>query len=69
MLRQQIHAGAYPDGLPPESELAAEFFVSRNTIREALTVLKNEGLIERGPKVGTHVAQRKSTTGSTRCWG
>lgn len=59
MLRQQIHAGAYPDGLPPESELAAEFFLSRNTIREALTVLKNEGLIERGPKVGTHVAQRK----------
>jgi GntR family transcriptional regulator len=59
VLRQQIHAGAYPDGLPPESELATEFFVSRNTIREALTILKNEGLIERGPKVGTHVAQRK----------
>jgi GntR family transcriptional regulator len=33
--------------------------VSRNTIREALTTLKNEGLIARGPKVGTHVAQRK----------
>jgi GntR family transcriptional regulator len=58
-LRQQIHAGAYPDGLPPENELAAEFFVSRNAIREALTVLKNEGLIDRGPKVGTHIAQRK----------
>ena len=59
VLRQQIHAGTYPDGLPPESELKTEFFVSRNTIREALTVLKNEGLIERGPKVGTHVIQRK----------
>jgi GntR family transcriptional regulator len=59
VLRQQIHAGAYADGLPPENELASEFFVSRNTIREALTVLKNEGLIDRGPKVGTHVAQRK----------
>jgi GntR family transcriptional regulator len=59
VLRQQIHAGAYPDGLPAENDLATEFFVSRNTIREALTVLKNEGLIERGPKVGTHVAQRK----------
>lgn len=59
MLRQQIHAGAYPDGLPSENELAAEFFVSRNTIREALGVLKHEGLIDRGPKVGTHVAQRK----------
>ena len=59
MLRHQIHAGAYDDGLPAEQELAAEFFVSRNTIREALSALKNEGLIERGPKVGTHVAQRK----------
>jgi GntR family transcriptional regulator len=58
-MRQQIHAGAYPDGLPAEHELAAEFLVSRNTVREALAVLKHEGLIDRGPKVGTHVAQRK----------
>jgi GntR family transcriptional regulator len=59
VLRQQIHADAYPDGLPAELELAAEFSVSRNTIREALAVLKHEGLIDRGPRVGTHVAQRK----------
>jgi GntR family transcriptional regulator len=59
VLRQQIHAGAYDDGLPAEHELAAEFFVSRNAIRGALTALKAEGLIDRGPKVGTHVAQRK----------
>ncbi|WAJ47207.1 GntR family transcriptional regulator [Mycobacterium sp. Aquia_216] len=59
VLRQQIHAGAYPDGLPAESDLAAEFAVSRNSIREALGILKHEGLIDRGPKVGTHVAQRK----------
>ncbi|WP_084026944.1 GntR family transcriptional regulator [Mycobacterium avium] len=59
VLRQQIHADAYPDGLPAELELAAEFSVSRNTIREALAVLKREGLIDRGPRVGTHVAQRK----------
>jgi GntR family transcriptional regulator len=59
VLRHQIHAGAYDEGLPGEQELAAEFFVSRNTIRAALTALKNEGLIDRGPRVGTHVAQRK----------
>jgi GntR family transcriptional regulator len=59
VLRQQIHGGAYPDGLPAEQQLAGEFSVSRNTIREALGILKNEGLIDRGPKVGTHVAQRK----------
>ena len=59
VLRQQIHAGVYDGGLPAENALAEEFFVSRNTIREALAVLKNEGLIDRGPKVGTHVAVHK----------
>jgi GntR family transcriptional regulator len=59
VLRHQILAAVYDDGLPTEQALAAEFFVSRNTIREALAVLKNEGLIDRGPKVGTHVAVRK----------
>ena len=59
VLRQQIHAGAYDAGMPAEHALAEEFFVSRNTIREALGVLKNEGLIDRGTKVGTHVAVRK----------
>ena len=48
-----------PTGCPAEQELAAEFFVSRNTIREALATLKDEGLIDRGTKVGTHVAIRK----------
>ncbi|MGV9802403.1 GntR family transcriptional regulator [Mycobacterium sp. NPDC003449] len=59
VLRHQIYEGAYDGGLPAEADLAAEFFVSRNTVREALAVLKNEGLIERGTKVGTHVAVRK----------
>jgi GntR family transcriptional regulator len=59
VLRHQIHSGVYDDSLPGEATLATEFAVSRNTIREALSTLKNEGLIERGPKIGTHVAQRK----------
>jgi GntR family transcriptional regulator len=59
VLRQQIHAGAYDHGLPTEQALAEEFFVSRNTIREALGALKTEGLIDRGRRVGTHVAVRK----------
>lgn len=59
VLRHQIHGGAYNDGLPGESELAAEFSASRNIIREALAVLKAEGLIQRGPRTGTRVAQRK----------
>ena len=59
VLRQKIHGGGYSDGLPTEQELAAEFFVSRNTVREALATLKDEGLIDRGTKIGTHVAIRK----------
>lgn len=59
VLRHQVRDGVYSDGLPGEAELVAEFSVSRNTVREALSILKAEGLIDRGPRVGTHVAQRK----------
>jgi GntR family transcriptional regulator len=59
VVRHQIHVGGYPQGLPTEAELSVEFGVSRNTIREALATLKDEGLIDRGPKVGTQVAIRK----------
>jgi len=59
VLRHQIHAGGYPDGLPAEGDLATDFFVSRNTVREALATLKDEGIIDRGPRTGTHVAIRK----------
>lgn len=59
VLRHQVRDGAYAAGLPGEAALVAEFAVSRNTVREALAILKAEGLIDRGPRVGTHVAQRK----------
>ncbi|MEV5647734.1 GntR family transcriptional regulator [Nocardia sp. NPDC052254] len=59
VLRQQIHSGRCPDPLPAETELAAEFAVSRNAVREALALLRDEGLIGRVPRVGTYVAQRK----------
>ncbi|WP_405181290.1 GntR family transcriptional regulator [Nocardia sp. NBC_01377] len=59
VLRHQIHAGAFDEVLPGEQELAAEYSASRNTVREALALLKDEGLIDRVPKVGTRVAQRK----------
>ncbi|MTE12152.1 GntR family transcriptional regulator [Nocardia aurantiaca] len=59
VLRQQIHAGYFDQALSSEQELAAEFAVSRNTVRDALALLKDEGLIERAPKIGTHVARRK----------
>src|SRR3569623_1163060 len=51
VLRHHIHDGGYPEGLPTEADLSAEFGVSRNAVREALATLKDEGLIDRGPKV------------------
>ncbi|MBJ8348072.1 GntR family transcriptional regulator [Antrihabitans sp. YC2-6] len=59
VLRQQINAGTYAKALPTEQDLTTEFAVSRNTVRDALALLKEEGLIDRAPKVGTQVAQRK----------
>jgi DNA-binding FadR family transcriptional regulator len=47
-LTQLIAGGAYPVGtrLPPERELALQFGVSRPSVREALTALEVEGMVE-----------------------
>ncbi|MBF6089837.1 GntR family transcriptional regulator [Nocardia cyriacigeorgica] len=59
ILRQQIHTGAFAETLPGEQALAAEHQASRNTVREALALLQDEGLIARAPRVGTKVTARK----------
>ncbi len=61
VLREKIISGAYPVGeqLPTESELIEQFSVSRITIRQALSTLSDEGLIERRQGSGTFVSQRK----------
>lgn len=64
-LRGQILEGAYGGlsaarpALPSESELAAELGVSRNAIREALELLRGEGLITRVQGSGTFVTGAK----------
>jgi DNA-binding GntR family transcriptional regulator len=50
---------SYPGGrLPGETQLAADYGVSRPTVRKALDLLGQEGLVYSVPKVGWFVAER-----------
>lgn len=65
VLRSQILEGGFGGlsaprpMLPPESTLAADLGVSRNAIREALDLLRGEGLITRVQGAGTFVTGAK----------
>ncbi|WP_344276322.1 GntR family transcriptional regulator [Actinomadura napierensis] len=55
LLRSAILRGAYPGGsLPGEPELMAAHGVTRATVREALALLRAEGLVSRRQGIGTH---------------
>lgn len=56
-LRRRISAGLIPRGslLPSETALIAEFDVSRGTIREAINLLREEGLVVTEHGRGTYV--------------
>ena len=69
-LRGQIHAGVFGGGvLPDERLLAAQLGASRNAVREALGLLRDEGLIERRQGVGTTVLTPKYGHGLDRLAG
>ncbi|RKN51335.1 GntR family transcriptional regulator [Micromonospora endolithica] len=55
-LRRRILAGVIPPGalLPSESSLMAEFSVARGTVREALGLLRTEGLVVSEKGRGTY---------------
>lgn len=66
-LRERLAAGTLPlepegpDGpfkLPGEKELAEEYMASRSTIRLALRILVNQGLLETRHGLGTYVLDR-----------
>lgn len=62
LLRSQVIAGDFGDrgsALPCETMLMGEYGVSRNVVREALHLLRDEGLIERLQGAGTFVVSRK----------
>lgn len=70
VLRHQVLGGAFPRGqLPREPQLCRDFEVSRNTVREALALLADEGLVERSPGVGTTVLTEKYAHGLYRLMG
>ncbi|RPE41599.1 regulatory GntR family protein [Streptomyces sp. Ag109_O5-1] len=70
LLRHQILTGACPDGtLPHETNLATDYRASRNTVRQALDLLRAEGLVDRLPSVGTVVVARKYPHGLDRLMG
>jgi DNA-binding FadR family transcriptional regulator len=58
-LKAALRTGTYKQGdkLPSEARLAAEFRVSRSTIREALRVLTHLGLVETWTGRGSFVAE------------
>lgn len=59
-LRERIATGVYEraGGLPGEQPLAAEFGVSRVTLRRALSALTTEGFLRRRRGSGTFLAER-----------
>ncbi len=56
-LRWSITTGKFPPGskLPKEFELASQFGVARDTVRDSLKILEEDGLIERIKSKGTFV--------------
>ncbi|MFI0444910.1 GntR family transcriptional regulator [Actinomadura sp. 6N118] len=70
VLRRQVLHGNFRSGvLPTEAELVRDFATSRNAVRDALDLLRAEGLIERCPGVGTTVATEKYPHGLERLLG
>ncbi|MFK4100940.1 GntR family transcriptional regulator [Streptomyces sp. NPDC019531] len=70
LLRHQLLTGGFESGtLPHETTLATDYRASRNTVRQALDLLRAEGLVERHPGVGTVVVGRKYPHGLDRLMG
>jgi GntR family transcriptional regulator len=70
LLRAAILRGAYPDGqLPAEPDLMNAHGLGRATVREALSALRREGIIDRRQGVGTNVVARGVMTRLTEAHG
>lgn len=62
LLRAEVLRGTYPDGvLPGEADLMLAHRASRAVVREALDLLRHEGIVERLPGTGTLVLTQRYT--------
>lgn len=68
-LRKMIKEEDYKNGklLPSETEMSEQLGISRNTLRQAINTLVNEGLLVRRKGIGTRVIQ-KSIVGGIQNW-
>jgi GntR family transcriptional regulator len=58
-IRDAVRSGAYPDGrLPAEPMLAQQLGVSKATVRHAVSILEQEGLLSRRQGAGTFIVGR-----------
>jgi DNA-binding GntR family transcriptional regulator len=55
ILRERIADGTYTSKIPPLVELEDEFGLATMTVRRAISVLVDEGLLRRVPGRGTYV--------------
>jgi GntR family transcriptional regulator len=62
LLRSKINNGEYPPGklIPSETYLQQEYGLARDTVRAALDVLREEGLVVTYPGRGTAVVEKQA---------
>jgi GntR family transcriptional regulator len=54
-IRERIESGALTGRLPSEKDFVHEYGVAQGTVRKALALLRDEGLIETTPGLGSFV--------------
>ena len=65
-LRAGIREGRYAKTLPTEQALCAQYQVSRQTVRQALSLLEAERLIDRRQGSGSHIREIKEPAAARR---
>lgn len=67
-LKKDITSGKIKPGdkIPSENELSATFSVSRHTVRKAISILENEGLLEATHGLGTFCTERIRNSASSK---